>query len=257
MSCGVVMHGIVNSIARQFGTSEELVEKLLREALDTQLGLKNSRFSDWEVADIREDALHHMIQVDFYPEDLWETELGELLPELPCYALREDILLDPDRGGFLAWFLESIPRNAAMELRELAQDKIIQGFNNALSSGGEYPLGVLCSVCSEEIIEKNAAKTGAKIEKKRSIVDGTISNIVLRPANHSPVIIVIDYDIELSIETYIPFEESGFPVLICQVFLGDVAELDRRFTATSYFNLPSFTCQDCKRRKATQYYEHI
>lgn len=275
MSCGIVKQETIDLIVREFNLRQAQAEELLNEALDAQLGLESSSLSSRYLADVREDALHYMRLLESSPDEDFRKEFLSDLWEYAPHSLREDIVI---KRGFLGWFLESIPKNAAntldtkiMELQVLAQDKIIQGFKKALFSGGEYPFGVPCAMCSEGIIEKNAAKIGAKIEKSRSIVDGTISDIVLIPPNGNPVIIDIVYELGLNakthtayirdfeaslfhgyglgIETYSLYEESDLPVLIRQVSWGDVAELDRRFTATYSLNLPPFKCQGCRKKE--------
>ena len=254
MSCGVLKHEFIDLIVHEFNIHEIQAEELLIEALDSQLGLECSQLSDWELADFREDTLHYMKLLEFLPDDLWEAELDDFRVNVPHYALKEDILIE---RGLLGWFLESIPQNTAIvfrrrisELRELAQDKIIQGFKDALSSGGEYPFGVLCATCSEGIVEKNAAKTRATIERDRSIIDGTISDIVLIPANGNPVIIDIVHSLGLDTEKHSSYLISGIPVLVREVSWADVGELDKRFTATYSLNLPQLACLDCKDRNA-------
>ena len=132
-------------------------------------------------------------------------------------------------------------------LHKLAQDKVVGGFVECQSVAREYRLGIRCTNC-EIPITRNIAEHGAKIAKERSIVDGSISDIVLTTPKGQRIIIEIVNTHDLEDQTRRRYEQSGIQVFKRFVTWENVDELDRMIVADETLNRGETknTCRKCK-----------
>lgn len=135
-------------------------------------------------------------------------------------------------------------------LHKAAQAVVVDGFNRAAKTdGAKYTLGTTCKEHGcEDIIEANYATRGRWAESEKSVVKGTVSDVVVRRPGYDPVIIEIVVTHDIDRQTHIRYEESGYPVIVIYVRdWPDVLSLGSGAIADKMINGPD-RCEACDNR---------
>jgi len=126
---------------------------------------------------------------------------------------------------------------------------IVDSFNDAVRTGGEYHVGTRCRPYQHETI-RNLAVKGAVAESEQSVVSGTRSDVVIWKADGNPVAIevVASEGGRMSWTTRQAYVDSGIPVLSLDVIgLKEPPEFIRKKVVVLRDSmLPEAPCRRCK-----------
>ena len=130
-------------------------------------------------------------------------------------------------------------------LHDIAVAMIVRGFSNALDQQTEYHLGCPCEECGRTV-SCNVAVSGARVERERSIVTGTRSDLVISQPGRSPVVIEVVVTHDLELEAHESYTESGIYVLKVHPTGDTLADLESSVITDDTLNVPPVLCAPCK-----------
>ena len=146
-------------------------------------------------------------------------------------------------------------------LHRLAQDLLVESFNERLQKGAPYEIVYNCvghrgkqleaefypgavEMC-ENTFKENMAQLGAAIHREKVVKSGTRSDIVLELPGSEPFIIEVVNTHDLEEETRRLYQQSGYRVAIRKVTWEDVEELANECRVDGSLNIADWKCADC------------
>ena len=122
---------------------------------------------------------------------------------------------------------------------------IFWGFTNALEKQTEYHLGGPCEQC-DRTVSCNVAVPSAKVERERSIVAGTRSDLVISQPGKGPVVIEVVVTHDLEPEAHESYTESGIHVFKVHPSGDTLAALESSVITDDTLNVPPVLCAPCR-----------
>ena len=191
------------------------------------------------------DVLYPFALSETGEEHIDEAIKGRLYKCLGCSAL-----MVPRKGAIRRWHFAHKPpftqcADPDKALHRTAVAMIFWGFTNALQKQTEYHLGCPCEQC-DRTVSCNVAVPSAKVERERSIVAGTRSDLVISQPGKGPVVIEVVVTHDLEPEAHESYTESGIHVFKVHPSGDTLSDLESSVITDDTLNVPTVLCASCK-----------